>query len=115
MTDDCIFCKIVAGELPSDRLYQDAEVTAFRDIHPLGPIHVLIVPNKHISGVSEVERGDEQLVGRLFTLARELADQEGIQESGYRLIVNNGPDGGQVVPHLHIHLIGGQRMRYPMG
>jgi histidine triad (HIT) family protein len=115
MPDDCLFCRIIAGELPSDRLYHDHEVTAFRDINPAGPVHILIVPNRHISGVDALEAGDEPLVGRLFSLARQLAEQEGIQDSGYRLIINNGPDGGQVVYHLHLHLIGGRRMRYPMG
>jgi histidine triad (HIT) family protein len=116
MTDsDCIFCKIVAGELPSERLFQDDHVTAFRDINPAGPVHVLIVPNKHISGVNQIEDADAVLIGQLLTVARDLAVEEGVADSGYRLIINQGKDAGQIVNHLHLHLIGGQRMRYPMG
>jgi len=112
---DCIFCKIVAGEIPSDRLYQDEHVTAFRDINPVAPTHVLIVPNKHIASNNEITSADEALIGHLFTTARDLAKQDGIAEDGYRLIINTGPHGGQVVHHLHLHLIGGQKMRHPMG
>jgi histidine triad (HIT) family protein len=111
----CIFCKIIAGEAPGEVLYRDDRVTAFRDIHPVAPTHVLVVPNRHIASVNELEAEDETLVGHLLTVARQLAEQEGIRETGYRLIVNTGPHGGQVVYHLHLHLIGGQRMRHPMG
>jgi histidine triad (HIT) family protein len=111
----CIFCKIIAGEVPGEILYQDDQVTAFRDIHPVAPTHVLVIPNQHIASVNELETEDETLVGHLFTVARQLAEQESILDSGYRLIVNTGPHGGQVVYHLHLHLIGGQRMRHPMG
>ena len=112
---DCIFCKIIAGDIPSTKLYQDEMVTAFRDIHPAAPTHVLIVPNRHLASINEVEAQDEALIGHLFTVARKLAEQEGIQETGYRLIINTGPDSGQVVFHLHLHLLGGHRMRHPMG
>jgi len=112
---DCIFCKIIAGEIPSEKLYADEQVTAFRDINPVAPTHILIVPNRHIASNNEVTSEDEALVGHLFTTARQLAEQEGIDQSGYRLIINTGPDGGQIVYHLHLHLIGGHKMRYPMG
>jgi len=112
---DCIFCKIVAGQAPATMLYQDEQVTAFRDIHPAGPTHILIIPNRHIASVNQLEPADEALMGRLFTLARQLAQQEGIDQTGYRLIVNTGLHAGQAVFHIHMHLIGGQRMRYPMG
>lgn len=112
---DCIFCRIIAGQAPGDILYQDDQITAFRDIHPAAPIHVLIVPNRHIASINDLAPEDEPLVGRMFTAARQLAKQEGIRDSGYRLIVNTGAHGGQVVYHLHLHLIGGQRMRHPMG
>jgi histidine triad (HIT) family protein len=112
---DCIFCKIIAGEIPSTQVYRDDLVTAFRDINPVSPTHVLIVPNQHIASVNDLASDDEQLVGHLFTIAKQLAAQEGIAESGYRLIVNTGPDGGQEVFHIHLHLLGGKRMRYPMG
>jgi histidine triad (HIT) family protein len=112
---DCIFCKIISGEIPSPNIYHDQQVTAFRDIHPVAPIHVLIVPNEHISSNNDLETSHEALVGHLFTVAAKLAEQEGIAQSGYRLIINNGPDAGQEVFHLHLHLIGGHKMRYPMG
>jgi histidine triad (HIT) family protein len=115
MANDCIFCKIISGEIPSDQLYQDDRITAFRDINPVAPTHILIIPNKHIASINQLTPQDERLVGQLFTTAKVLADQEGIAQSGYRLIINTGPDGGQEVYHLHLHLIGGQKMRHPMG
>jgi histidine triad (HIT) family protein len=115
MTDSCIFCKIVSNNTGAAIVYRDEHVTAFRDIHPVAPTHILIVPNKHIESVNALESGDEQLIGHLFTIARALAKGEGIDKSGYRLITNTGMDGGQTVSHLHLHLIGGQRMRHPMG
>lgn len=116
MTDtDCIFCKIVAGEIPSTQVYRDEQVTAFRDINPAAPVHVLIVPNRHIASVNDLTAEDEPLIGHLFSVAKQIAAEEGIAESGYRLIINTGPDGGQVVFHLHLHLLGGHRMKHPMG
>jgi histidine triad (HIT) family protein len=115
MTDSCIFCKIVSEETNATIVYRDGQVTAFRDIHPVAPTHILIVPNKHIESVGTLEVEDEQLMGHLFTVARKLAEEDGISKGGYRLITNTGPNGGQTLFHLHVHLIGGQRMRYPMG
>jgi len=112
---DCIFCKIIAGEIPSNQVYSDDLVTAFRDINPAAPTHVLIIPKQHIAAVNDLTATDETWVGHLFTVAKQIAAQEGIAESGYRLIMNNGPDGGQEVYHLHLHLLGGHRMRHPMG
>jgi len=111
----CLFCKIIRGEAPGKILYRDEQVTAFRDAHPAAPVHILIVPNRHIASVNDLGPEDELLIGRLFSVAKQLAQQEGTQESGYRLIVNTGAHGGQTIPHLHLHLIGGQRMRHPMG
>jgi len=115
MTDICIFCKIISGEIPGTIVYRDEQATAFRDINPVAPTHILIVPNKHIESVSTLDAADEQLVGHLFTVARQLAEKEGVDRGGYRLISNTGSDGGQTVFHVHVHLIGGQRMRHPMG
>lgn len=112
---NCVFCQIIAGKSPSQMLYQDEQVSAFRDIHPAAPTHILIAPNRHIASVNDLTAEDEPLVGHLFTVARQLARQEGIDQSGYRLIVNTGVHGGQTIFHLHMHLIGGQRMRFPMG
>jgi histidine triad (HIT) family protein len=115
MSTDCMFCKIVSNEAKASIVYQDEQVTAFRDIHPVAPTHILIVPNSHIDSVGMMEPKDEQLVGHIFSVARKLAEQEGISKGGYRMITNTGPQAGQTVFHLHVHLIGGQRMRYPMG
>jgi histidine triad (HIT) family protein len=108
MAEDTIFMKIVRGEIPADIVYQDDHVTAFRDIQPQAPTHVLIVPNRPIPAVSDLEPADEPTMGRLLMAAATIAKQEGIAESGYRLIVNCGDDGGQEVPHLHLHLLGGR-------
>jgi histidine triad (HIT) family protein len=115
MNTDCIFCRILVGEIPGDFVYRGDTVSAFRDIHPVAPTHILIVPNKHIASNNAVTEEDEETLGRMFLVARDLAKEEGIAESGYRLILNTGPHGGQEVYHLHLHLIGGQRMKHPMG
>jgi histidine triad (HIT) family protein len=115
MKPDCVFCRIIAGQAPAQVLYRDDRVTAFRDLHPVAPTHVLVVPNQHIASINDLTPEDEPLVGHCFTVARHLAGQEGIAHSGYRMIVNTGPNAGQAVFHLHVHLIGGQRMRHPMG
>jgi histidine triad (HIT) family protein len=115
MNPTCIFCKITSGEAKAEIVYQDEFVTAFRDIHPVAPTHVLIVPNKHIQSVNHAEPEDEQILGHLFITARKIAEMDGITEGGYRTIVNTGAHGGQTVFHLHMHVIGGQRMKYPMG
>lgn len=113
--NECIFCRILAGQAPAKILYQDEQATAFRDIHPVAPTHLLVIPNQHIVSVNDLSEDHETLIGHLFTVARQLAHQEGIDQEGYRLIVNTGPNAGQAVFHLHLHLIGGQRMRFPMG
>ena len=113
--DECIFCKIVRGEMPATIVYKDEQVTAFRDIRPVAPTHILVVPNKHIASMNEVAEHDEQLLGHMLTVVTPIADGEGITDSGYRLIVNTGPDAHQVVFHLHLHIIGGGPMRHPMG
>jgi histidine triad (HIT) family protein len=102
-----LFERIVARELPADIVYQDGEITAFRDIHPRAPVHILIVPNKVIPTANDIADADAPLIGRLFVVARELARQNGIAEDGYRLIINCNRHGGQEVYHLHVHLIGG--------
>lgn len=108
MTEDTIFSKIVLGEAPADIVYQDDRATAFRDIHPQAPTHILIIPNKAIPTVNDVTDEDEALLGHLFVVAARLAEEEGIAEDGYRLIVNCNRHGGQVVFHLHMHLLGGR-------
>ena len=110
----CIFCNIVQGKSPARIVYQDEDVTAFHDLNPQAPVHILIVPNRHIRGLSSVEPGDEPVLGKLFSVARALAEETGIAD-GYRVVVNNGPLAGQSVFHLHMHLLGGRRMSWPPG
>lgn len=112
---DCIFCKIITGDIPSTNVFRDEQVTAFRDLHPAAPTHILIVPNKHIDSVNMLTNDDEQLIGHLFTTAKQLAAQEGIAEGGYRLIINTNAHAGQTVFHIHLHLLGGAPMQHPMG
>lgn len=110
---DCIFCKILAGEIPSQKVYEDEHVYAFRDINPMAPVHILVIPRKHIATVSEMESDDSPLMGRLFDAARKIAEAEGIANSGYRLVVNNGADAHQTVFHVHMHVFGGKSMGWP--
>ncbi len=110
MNEETLFSKIVKGEIPAEILYQDEQVTAFRDINPQAPTHILIVPNKIIPTVNDVEETDEALLGRLFIVARKLAEQEEIAEDGYRLLVNCGRNANQEVFHLHMHLLGGRQL-----
>jgi histidine triad (HIT) family protein len=111
----CIFCQIVSGEAPAQILYRDDLVTAFRDIHPIASTHILVIPNRHIASVNELEAGDEPLVGHMVMVAKELAVQEGIAEKGYRLIVNTGAHAGQTILHLHLHLLAGKLARFILG
>lgn len=105
-----IFSKIIAKEIPAAIVYQDDQVTAFKDISPLAPVHILIVPNIEIASVNDVEVEHEEMLGHLFSVAKLVAKEQGIAESGYRLIVNNGGDAGQEVFHLHVHLLGGRKL-----
>lgn len=109
---DCIFCKIIAGESHAQILHRDHQVTAFRDTHPIASTHILIVTNRHIDSVNELEPEDDALVGHMVMVAKQLADQEGLAERGYRLIINTGAHAGQSVFHLHLHLIGGRLARF---
>jgi len=113
--NDCIFCQIIALKQAADIVYQDNDVTAFKDIHPLTPVHILIAPNKHIPSINEITASDQWLIGNLFSIAKDLAIQNGIDQSGYRLVINNGKDAGQSVSHIHLHLIGGKPMPAKFG
>ncbi|MDC5707017.1 purine nucleoside phosphoramidase [Vibrio europaeus] len=108
MSEETIFSKIIRKEIPADVVYQDDLVTAFRDINPRAPSHILIIPNKLIPTVNDIEEEDELVMGRMFTVARKLAKEEGIDEDGYRLIMNCNSHGGQEVYHIHMHLVGGR-------
>ncbi len=110
MKEDCIFCKIIAGKIPSQIVFKDDKVTAFKDIQPMAPVHILIALNQHVESVNEATTGDETSLGHLFTTARIIAEKENIKQSGYRLVVNTGEGAGQTVHHLHMHLLGGKHI-----
>ncbi len=104
---DCIFCKIINKEIPSEIIFEDEEVIVFKDIKPKAPVHLLIVPKKHIESINEAQEEDKKLIGKLFLVARDFAKKMGVSDSGYKLLVNVGEGGGQEVFHLHVHLMGG--------
>jgi len=112
---DCLFCKIVAGDVPADIIYESDTAVAFRDISPKAPTHVLVIPREHISTVNEVEPSHERIVGSLFSAARQVAEDEGLAEAGYRLVMNCNEGAGQSVFHIHLHLLGGRRLGWPPG
>ena len=112
---DCIFCKIAAGEIPANVLHTDEEVIAFRDINPQAPVHVLIIPREHIASLTDLKERDAALCGKMMSVANQLARSEGIAEAGYRLVINCGEQGGQLVPHLHMHLLGGRNLSGTLG
>jgi histidine triad (HIT) family protein len=113
--EECLFCKIIKKEIPSEMVYQDDLVTVFKDINPVAPVHLLIVPNQHIPSVREITPEHEILIGKMFSAAKTVGESSGIEESGYRLIINSGPDARQEIFHLHMHLLGGGKMKHPMG
>jgi len=113
--DECLFCRIVGGAIPADVVFRDEQVLAFRDIDPRAPVHILIIPVKHVASTNDLEKEDDLLTGKLLRTARQVAQEQGIAESGYRLIVNTGPDSMQSVAHLHVHVLGGRRMGWPPG
>jgi histidine triad (HIT) family protein len=112
---DCLFCKIIAGDIPADIVYESEHAIAFRDINPQAPTHVLIIPRQHIATVNALESGDAQLVGELFLAAKQIARQEGVAERGYRLTMNCNAAAGQTVFHLLLHLLGGRDLGWPPG
>ncbi len=112
---DCVFCKIVRGEIPAQVVYRDQQVTAFRDADPQAPVHLLVVPNQHVGSAAEIGPGNGPLLAALVGAANRVADEAGVGESGYRLVLNVGEDAGLSVPHLHLHLLGGRRLAWPPG
>jgi histidine triad (HIT) family protein len=111
----CLFCEIVAGKIPARVAYQDDTVLAFHDINPQGPVHVLIIPKRHITSLADLSPQDDDLVGSLVRRARDLAKAQGLEERGYRLVFNHGPDAGYSVYHAHLHLVGGRKLGWPPG
>jgi histidine triad (HIT) family protein len=112
---ECIFCQIASGKIPSDIIYQDEEVIAFRDISPQAPVHLVIIPRRHIPSLTHLSEADSALIGRMVTIANQLAKKEGVADKGYRLAINCGEEGGQAVLHLHLHLLGGRRLSGRLG
>ena len=115
MASDCVFCRIVAGKIPSEIVHQDEALLAFRDIEPQAPKHIIIIPKTHITSLAEVTTEQQEILSRLMILAQKLAEDEGIARSGYRVVINCGSQGGQVIPHLHLHLIGGRKLSDQLG
>ncbi len=111
----CLFCEIIEKNIPAEIVFEDDEIMAFRDVDPRAPVHILIIPKKHISGLPEATESDKGLMGRICLVAAGIARKEKIGQSGYRLVVNSGPDAGQAVDHLHFHLLGGRSLGWPPG
>ena len=107
---DCIFCKIINKEIPANVVYEDNEIIAFKDINPVAPIHILVVPKKHIKEITDLTEEDENVIGRIYTVINKIAKDNNIDEKGFRVIINCGEDGGQVVKHIHFHLLGGKKL-----
>jgi histidine triad (HIT) family protein len=112
---DCLFCRIVAGEIPGDVVAQTDRALAFRDINPQAPTHVLVIPKQHFANAADLSRSDAELLAELFQLAAQVAEQEGVADAGYRLVTNTGDAAGQTVHHLHVHVIGGRPLEWPPG
>jgi histidine triad (HIT) family protein len=112
---DCLFCKLASGDIPADFVYESDDILAFRDIAPQAPVHILLIPRRHIASIDAADEDDGALIGSLLLVAAELAREVGISEGGYRTVLNTGDDGGQTVHHLHLHLLGGRRLTWPPG
>ncbi len=110
MENDCIFCKIIKGEIPSNKVYEDEEILAFYDINPAAPIHILVIPKKHIESLAKIGNEDEVLLGKIHRIINKVAEEKGFKEKGYRVIINCGEDGGQEVKHLHFHILAGKKL-----
>jgi histidine triad (HIT) family protein len=113
--DDCIFCKIVAGEIPSDKVYEDETCIAFNDLHPQAPTHILVIPRDHVDSLDKASGDDKAMLGHLLLSAAEISRQRGFAEDGYRVVINTNADGGQTVFHLHVHLLAGRPFVFPPG
>ena len=113
--NDCLFCKIISNEIPSDCVFENENIYAFRDINPQAPVHILIIPKTHISTINDVDDNQKLLVGEIFLTSKKLAEKEGIAENGYRTVFNCNKNGGQQVYHIHLHLLGGRQMIWPPG
>ena len=108
----CVFCQIVSGEIPADKVYEDENYLAFKDIRPKAPVHILIIPKKHIEKLADIDDSNKHIMGDMTVIANKIARELGIDKTGYRIVINNGPDAGQEVYHIHMHLLGGKRLLF---
>lgn len=113
--EDCIFCKIAGHKIPSEIVYEDEEIVAFKDVNPVAPVHILVVPKRHIESIASLTDDDKELVGRVILAANKLAQEASVDKTGFRVVVNHGRDAGQSVPHIHFHLLGGRPLGWPPG
>jgi len=113
--NDCIFCKIVSGDIPAEKIFENETVMAFNDLNPQAPLHALVIPKKHVSTINDMQEADAQLVGEMFLAAKQIAADEGLSERGYRTVMNCNEEAGQSVFHIHLHVLGGRPMAWPPG
>ncbi|MCI1944108.1 histidine triad nucleotide-binding protein [Clostridium luticellarii] len=113
--EECIFCKIVKGEIPSEKVYEDDMVLSFKDIEPAAPVHVLIIPKKHIESINDLTEEDSNIIAHIYLVAKQIAEKLDLVETGYRIVTNCGEEAGQTVPHIHFHLLGGRPFKWPPG
>lgn len=113
--EDCIFCKIIKGEIPSEKIYEDDMILSFKDIEPAAPVHVLIVPKKHIGSINDLTEDDSKIIAHIYLVAKQIAAKLGVSEEGYRIVTNCGEKAGQSVHHIHFHLLGGRSFQWPPG
>lgn len=113
--DNCLFCKIIKGDIPANKVYENEHILAFRDIDPKAPVHILVIPKKHIKSINDLKSSDKYLAGELILASKKIAKDEGIDSKGFRTIFNTNDDGGQTVYHIHMHMMGGRQMKWPPG
>ena len=115
MSEDCLFCKLISGEIPATEVYRDDDIFAFEDINPIAPTHILVIPIKHLSDIKSANVDDQELIGKMLLIANQIATEKGLAEDGFRYVINTGKNGGQTVYHLHLHIIGGRSLSWPPG
>ena len=115
MSEDCLFCKLISGEIPATEVYRDDDIFAFEDINPIAPTHILVIPIKHLSDIKSANEDDQELIGKMLLIANQIATEKGLAEDGFRYVINTGKNGGQTVYHLHLHIVGGRSLSWPPG
>ena len=115
MSEDCLFCKLISGEIPATEVYRDDDIFAFEDINPIAPTHILVIPIKHLSDIKSANEDDQELIGKMLLIANQIATEKGLADDGFRYVINTGKNGGQTVYHLHLHIVGGRSLSWPPG